>query len=1600
MAAIVTPLDPTNLEIQFYSDQDLSLLSTEPSPSTFNPSIHYVEYTIQSLDGSYTLTNHNFDGYQVIADTVSDASGFSTTYEISLDPEKNLLNAGFSQGSYNVIYNFLSNELGSSFDAQNYFIKSLSPDRTEVRLASNTLLNFEIESAVNQFKNQSATLTYFQDFYLNFGDNELVIANNILLDKTNTQYEVLINLYESLPPQFNLKDTLWIVTKVADSLAFNVEFEFLPVTPRLTNPTLKGPNLNLPLKDRINNSTNYFNYEQLLTTGFVSSYDQILSYLAEKGIEIGIDYADFSSFVHFSSAVSRVENFLYKVQLIEQYSSSLNIINSTTNTSITSSALYYSDKITNIIKNFDGFEYYLYFETGSITYPKSTVTPPYTLVTSSDASVTTWYEGLLSTALDYDQNNQDYLINTIPSYLRDDPQNEPYKTFVDMIGQHYDNIWVYYKDVTNRYSGDNRLEYGISKDLVADAVRSFGLKIYQNNFSVSDLFNAFTGFNQGSYLRSTTPDPLPNSGVGFDGEKITIYQTASRESLYTPLDDVNKEMYKRIYHNLPYLLKSKGTVAGLQNIIKMYGIRSAVLPVNELGGNYTNTIPRTGIRDIINDRILILSSSVMSASLPNINAEYTQEAYTLSPFRGIEQIPPSTASVSPDISSLEVAFSPQDRTDTIIKNNLGYFDIGTYIGDPRQTFYPYYPDLGTYADTFFSPANGWIAQQPYYFPINYIRLIKYFDNSLFKMIKDFVPARTNLKSGIVIKQHLLERSKIIQPQVTSSNNYYSGSITSGFITGSTGGTFNDYNSLTPRLNNTQSWNERVVTPLGIVQLRHSDQAEFYNGELPYTPTSSNSIIASNGELDEGNIFKYPNTTRFLYDVYQFNTPTNGSAMSLNTFLNTISPGPGEILLWYERTSANGVGFRYAKISIVSKNLLPTSNYLQQVNGFTIYYGVGQTVTGATALDFFNASPAAVPAEDYYTLELGTPRQDDWSLLALYSNRTVAFSPDYVGFEYNDYNATLNNSENIRTSDFYVSPSYNSGITIPTNFLDIMSGSGTAADAQDSNYASTAWSRIRYNGSQYNSFTLPGTDIDYNYNDGISLPNILDLAEGTFNSLSTDISGYNTLPAAEQNQTYFVYFQAVNSLKPTIIGESTFLIKYLIDSQGNSYIPKTGDDRDQIVLNNLTNNFEIGKPASVKLLTPDPLGLVNSSDAALVGTYDVTGIGRLEKILVTETGSSPGAYLPTMSFVSLNNTQLYNTTPDYTFYAVANTEGYNESFEYEATKVFPVTASSATRNPLGDYDTATSTYTFSTSTGDYANRVKINLTTQIRIRIVNNFANPDYPDGYPGNLPVTVAIRKNNQIIGGQSQIFNFSTNYQQNTRTIEKTFNISTTFSEFEDGDEITATMTILNIPSGFLFDGSKMSLFVPSVTFFSTPEYNPGPRVVSSPYWTIGEYLTGSNNSSILTSSATLYSVYSPTFKQDLASSIITPEDFSIFETIRDDFEFNLSSFPSNTPFQLQTGDKIRFEYNPDNLHTITNINEGSSLYLTVTPPVPTGSMLDHFIIYRLINDGMYINLKVDTALESNVYTGIIQPKFVSKELTDSYDSTIAKLSQQDLIS
>jgi len=53
------------------------------------------------------------------------------------------------------------------------------------------------------------------------------------------------------------------------------------------------------------------------------------------------------------------------------------------------------------------------------------------------------------------------------------------------------------------------------------------------------------------------------------------------------------------------------------------------------------------------------------------------------------------------------------------------------------------------------------------------------------------------------------------------------------------------------------------------------------------------------------------------------------------------------------------------------------------------------------------------------------------------------------------------------------------------------------------------------------------------------------AQGSFNDKSEDSSGYGIFPAAEQNNTYFAYFNAATSTEPEILGKSAIYINYLI-----------------------------------------------------------------------------------------------------------------------------------------------------------------------------------------------------------------------------------------------------------------------------------------------------------------------------------------------------------------------------------------------------------------------------------------------------------------------
>ena len=117
-----------------------------------------------------------------------------------------------------------------------------------------------------------------------------------------------------------------------------------------------------------------------------------------------------------------------------------------------------------------------------------------------------------------------------------------------------------------------------------------------------------------------------------------------------------------------------------------------------------------------------------------------------------------------DFNIAEIAFSPINEINDNIISALPSFNIGSYIGDPDNLILSNtsYSALNTVRDNYF------LKYYSAYEWRDYVRLIKYFNNSLFKMIQDFTPAKSTVTTGVVIKQHLLERNRYPIPQVTQS----------------------------------------------------------------------------------------------------------------------------------------------------------------------------------------------------------------------------------------------------------------------------------------------------------------------------------------------------------------------------------------------------------------------------------------------------------------------------------------------------------------------------------------------------------------------------------------------------------------------------------------------------------------------------------------------------------------------------------------------------------------------------------------------------------------------------------------------------------------
>jgi hypothetical protein len=559
----ILPVLPLNLTGQDLAPVDASTVSSISLESAFDTSTDIIEAYL--YDSNDNFISRITTKYSVTSGIVSD----TLVSQLVIDPATDLTGNGYTQGKYKINYNFLRNIIqgGPLFN-----ITQISSDRTELRIQNTSYTDAQNQALVTTLQSILNTGELFKGFYLDFGSDTILLVVNV----EYIQGSIVLKLYEALPFNLVVKSNFSFIEKISEPQAYSLEFpqEEIIIT---NSETLRGPNLNINIQNKVNNSTDFQSAGTLLNASTAALTNQLQSILVEKRAELNTDYSNYSNFVFFSSAEQRLANFYYKASQIQNYNNQIAILNTVPlTTEVSSSIVTYQRQISSIITNFDGYDYHLYFESSSTTWPKSNSTQPYILYSTGSAQVTTWYNNQADSASLYDEFNQNYIYNIYPNYIVEDPDNDQFKLFNDEVAQMFDQIWLYTKALENRQDGDNSLGGGISVDLVADALRSYGVELYESNFTNSDLYTSFLGITPGG-------STLPPTG----SELITNYVTASAEM--TPYNDAQKLIYKRLYHNLPYLLKKKGTVAGLRVLLNCFGISDTIIRINEFGGKDENS---------------------------------------------------------------------------------------------------------------------------------------------------------------------------------------------------------------------------------------------------------------------------------------------------------------------------------------------------------------------------------------------------------------------------------------------------------------------------------------------------------------------------------------------------------------------------------------------------------------------------------------------------------------------------------------------------------------------------------------------------------------------------------------------------------------------------------------------------------------------------------------------------------------------------------------------------------------------------------------------------------------------------------------------------
>ena len=420
---------------------------------------------------------------------------------------------------------------------------------------------------------EKSNIERFKTYMISGNQHYLMVNDKLGADLKSRK----VKLKQGLQQDINKLDRVYFAEKRLPDLEERVRL--VPFEDRPDEGIfLRIPNLN-SVDNPINfQGTNFQNHDGLLGSDTLLNFDLEEKLISGSLLDVkpNVDYqktttnllyddddTGFGNYVNFSSAETRLRNFRKKLQLIENHTALSASLTSVTSSLSTIQAE--EQKRQRVINSFDPFEHYMYFESSSYVssslgqfhdtaWPKMNSSEPYKLEHTSGSTAGTWYDNMILSASAFDQDNANSLRNTLPEHVSRDDNNNVFLEFMDMVGQQFDEVWVYVKSLTDVNRRIEKLSEGISKDVTIHFAKALGLELYMGN----DLIN------------------LPEFLLGKNLDGSDKYEK--------PSEQLTEEIWKRILANLPFFIKAKGTERAVKGLLSCYGIPSSILRVREYGG--------------------------------------------------------------------------------------------------------------------------------------------------------------------------------------------------------------------------------------------------------------------------------------------------------------------------------------------------------------------------------------------------------------------------------------------------------------------------------------------------------------------------------------------------------------------------------------------------------------------------------------------------------------------------------------------------------------------------------------------------------------------------------------------------------------------------------------------------------------------------------------------------------------------------------------------------------------------------------------------------------------------------------------------------------